>query len=342
MDLYSIPGDTGKFWRLDKFVEYQHEVPSIHYRVLGEYIKRCKLSLDDAVMMCWYMSCTYNEVTCILLNEIFHYKDLSQKNIQSYCEEFWGVWKNSLDFGSSRKYAKSMDWFPVLMCEFIKATHNQPYEWLERIYDKSYDPADAYRRICEKLEEFPYVGRFARDLFMESICYIQDYLNMALEEPSLLDWKRCSNLTSGVLNIVYKDAEANEFDKFNRLPEGITEERLTRYLMKIQKRIHMTYPEQDDSINMFVGKICSFRNLFKASRYGGFHHDRELGVLIAYEKEFPKYSKLWNRVYKLRKSMFPERFLGELHDWEGIRPERKKLWLEKGMTGVEPEIFDKC
>lgn len=340
MDLYNIPGDTGKYWRLDKFVEYQHEVPSIHYRVLGEYVKKCKLSLDDTVMMCWYMSCTYNEVTCILLQEIFNYKALDPESVQSYCEEFWGTWKSSLDFGSSRKYAKSMDWFPTLMCEFIKATHNKPYKWLSRF--KGETPIETYNIICKELERFQYVGRFARDLFMESICYLQDYLGIELEEPSLLDWQRCSNLTSGVLNIVYKDEEANQFDKQGRLPEGITEKQLTGYLEKIQKRIHATYPEQDDSINMFVGKICSFRNLFKASRYGGFHHDRELGVLNTYVEILPQYDKLWKRVFLLRSKMFPERFLGEKNGWNGIRPERKKLWLRKGLTGVEPEIFDKC
>lgn len=340
MDLYNIPGDTGKYWRLDKFVEYQHEVPSIHYRVLGEYIKKCKLNRDDAVMMCWYMSCTYNEVTCILLNETFEYKKLSPRTTEGYCRSFWEKWKPILDFGSSRKYAKSMDWFPTLMCEFIKATHGRPYEWLVKVKGKT--PVETYGLIGKRLEKFQYVGRFARDLFMESICYLQDYLCIELEEPSKLDWARCSNLTSGVLNIVYKDEEANEFDKTDKLPSGVTEEQLTRYLTKIQRRIHETYPEQDDSINMFVGKICSFRNLFKSSRYGGFHHDRELGVLREYEKQLPEYGYLWKRVYKLRKHMFPDRFLGELHGWDGIRPERKKLWLRKGLTGVEKEIFDKC
>ena len=84
-----------------------------------------------------------------------------------------------------------------------------------------------------------------------------------------------------------------------------------------------------------MGKICSFRNLFKASRYGGFHHDRELGVLREYEKTLPQYEDLWDRVFRLRRAMFDERFLGELHNWNGIRKERKKLWLEKGLTGVE-------
>lgn len=340
MDLYNIPGDTGKYWRLDKFVEYQHEVPSIHYRVLGEYILKHNIDKDDAVMMCWYMSCTYNEVTCVLLNKVYDWKNVSKEEIDGYSQSFWAEWKDKLDFGSSRKYAKNMDWFPTLMSEFIKATHKKPYKWLKSL--EQGESLKTYENICKRLEKFEYVGRFARDLFMESIMYLQDFFGIKITEPSRLDWEKCANLTSGVLNIVYKDEEANYFDKMDKLPSNVTTEQLTHYLDKIQKRIHLTYPEQEDDINLFVGKICSFRNLFKASRYGGFHHDRELGVLKTYEKTLPEYQELWKRIYELRKDMFPDRFLGELHGWDGIRTERKKLWLRKGLTGVEKEIFDKC
>ena len=45
-DIYHIPNDDGKYYRLEKFVEYQHEVPSIHYRFLGEYIKKHRFAED--------------------------------------------------------------------------------------------------------------------------------------------------------------------------------------------------------------------------------------------------------------------------------------------------------
>ena len=332
MDLYNIPNDTGGDWRLKKFVEYQHEVPSIHYRVLGEYIKKYVTNKNRAVLMCWYMSCTYNEVTCILLNKLISPKDISPKNCKKYFEDFWETYKDRLNFGSSRKYAKSMDWFPELMYNFFRVTKKQPYKWV-----KSFGSGErGYRSLFKSLESIKYVGRFAAELFMESILYLNDFLNTNFVEPYKLDWKNCSNLTSGLLNIFYLDEEANLFDKTGKLP--CPEEFLTEKIKRVQKEIYSTYPEQrGDGINLFIGKICSFRNLFKSSRYGGFHHDRELEVIKQYEKIFPKYKQLWGRVYKLRKELFDDRFLGELNGWNGIRKERKKLWLSEGKTGVEYE-----
>ena len=335
MDLYHIPGDKGNLWRLDKFVEYQHEVPSIHYRVLGTYIKKYVKSKDYAVMMCWYMSVTYNEITCALLNEILDWKEFTYKDIKQRCEQFWFEYKSILDFGSSRKYAKNMDWFPELIEQFVRLTKKHPYTWL--MLHNNIKPENTYNSICEDLKNLKFTGRFAVDLFMESIMYLKNFFGISIQESTHLDWNNCANLTSGVLNIVYKDEEANLYDKYKKLPKGITEEYLSCMLDLIQKRIAEIYPEQNNDVNMFVGKICSFRNLFKATRYGGFHHDRELGVIHKYEKILPEYQYLWDRFYRIRKYLFSEKFLGELNGWAGIRKERKKLWFTKGLTGVEDE-----
>lgn len=325
MDLYHIPGDTGKNWRLNKFVEYQHEVPSIHYRILGEYTKKYIQDKDTAVMMCWYMSCTYNEVTCVLLENLL-------SNSKMSIEDFWKKYKPVLDFGSSRKYAKNMDWFPELITQFKSKTKNKPYKWLKHFPSGE----QGYKSMFKSLQKMTYVGRFAAELFMESVLYLNDYFGTNYVEPSKLDWKNCSNLTSGLLNIFYMDEEANLYDKTKKLP--VSEDYLTEKLKTVQSAIYCAYPEQrNDGINLFVGKICSFRNLFKNSRYGGFHHDRELGVLREYEKVLPEYCMLWEKIFNLRLEMFDPRFLGELGGWDGVRKERKKLFLTTGRTGVEHE-----
>ena len=324
---HKIPNDTGHPWRLEKFVEYQHEVPSIHYRTLGEYVKTHTLSVDDAVVLCWYCSMTYNEVTSIILHKMIDWRSLQPQELS----EFWEKYKPVLNFGSSRKYAKNMDWFVPLMKSFMKRVKRKPYFWL-RSFEKD-DAEETYRALEKELRGIQYCGRFATDIFMECILYLADYLDFNIAEPLRCDWKNMSNLTSGLLNIFYRDEEADLFDKKGEL--RVSQDWLQEKLLEVQACIKKTYPEQDCEIPMFIGKICSFRNLFKNARYGGFHHDRQLGVLKEYEKTMPEQSQTLAEIYALRRAMFHERFLGELGGWDGIRKERKKLWLTQGLTGVE-------
>ena len=317
-DLYNIPNDDGKTYRLKKFVEYQHEVPSIHYRFLGEWIKKRGISRKGTLDLCWLMSVTYNELTCMLL---FHLLAVETPS------EIWAKYKQKLNFGSARKYAKNNDLFVELMKSW-----NEWDGWTENLVGR--DPEKTYLNICSSVLKIRNVGRFAADLFMEMLVYLSDYIGIEVKEPLTIDWKNCANLTSGIYNIFYEDERANKFDRTKKIT---TEEKcyLSAKLIEIQREIQKTYPEQDSEIPMFIGKICSFRNLFKNARYGGFHHDRQLGVLRQYEKDFPGFRGLWGECYELRKEIFPHKFLGELNGWDGIRKEREKLWLTTGKTGVE-------
>lgn len=324
-DIYHIPNDNGKDYRLKKFVEYQHEVPSIHYRFLGEYIKRHGFTKDEALDMCFLMTITYNELTCILLFEML--KSMTP-------EEIWDKYKADLSFGSARKYAKNNDQFAELIEGWRSLTHNMPSEWLFSQILPSEE--QTCKKIQAAIQNVPNVGRFASDLFIEMIVYLRDYLGIKVKEPAEIDWKNCANLTSGIFNIFYEDEKANEFDRTKKVTP-LEIRYLSSKLRIIQKAIQEEYPEQDSEISMFIGKICSFRNLFKNARYGGFHHDRQLGVLREYEKKFTKYHVIWEECYRIREAIFPDRFLGEKHGWDGIRKERKRLWLTTGKTGVEYE-----
>lgn len=326
-DLYHIPNDNQKDFRLKKFIEYQHEVPSIHYRFMGEYIKNNNFDLNRTVNMCWLMSVTYNEITCIILDKMLYEEEKTP-------EEIWGKYKKYLNFGSARKYTKNNDKFIDLMKQWNKATNFEPYLWLKQF--ECEDSKITCLKLEQALKQFSYVGRFASDLFVESVVYLKDYLGINIKQPSRLDWEHCANLTSGIFNIFYEDEKANKYDKTRNLTEQ-DKKYLTKALLIIQKEIHKQYPEQDYDITMFIGKICSFRNLFKNARYGGFHHDRQLGVIKQYEKDLPQYENIYKEFYELRKKMFDQRFLGELNGWNGIRKERKKIWLTTGKTGVEKE-----
>ena len=273
--------------------------------------------------MCFDMLVTYNELTCVLLREL---------KTKYQPEELWGRYKSRLIFGSARKYAKNNDQFVQLERDWKELTGRDPEEWLRR--NTSGTGEENAKSIGRSLRSLKNVGRFAADLFIETVCALSDFFGVTVKVPFELDWKNCANLTSGIYNIFYEDERANEFDK-KRTVSRLEEMYLSKKLLEIQEEIKRKYPEQNCDVSMFVGKICSFRNLFKGARYGGFHHDRELGWLREYEKEFPELGGAWGTCYEIRRELFDERFLGEVGGWDGIRKERKKLWLTTGMTGVE-------
>lgn len=335
-DLYNIPGDTGYPWRLKKFVEYQHKVPPIHPLTLDEYFNRHEEELtdDDYIWICWILSLSYNEITTL-----FIWRHLKDKfgNLgdvpNEYYDEFWNENRDTMPWGTARKYVKANNQFSQLMIDFRMLTDNKPHQWLIDVSTSS-DPEENYRIIEKKLRNVNNCGRFSVDLFFEELIFVNNKKNCYnIQESNEFDWKHCANLTSGLFNIMYADTKAQDYDKRKRI-DNKDKEILTNMLLEVQKTIKETYPEQDSRIPVVVGKICSFRNLFKSARYAGFHHDRQLGIIYKYKENYPD-NPLWDECFEIRKSRFSENLLGEVGGWTGIRKERKKSFLTKGFTGAE-------
>ena len=326
IDLYNIPNDNHNDFRLKKFVEYQHEVPSIHYRFLGQFIKMFNLSKDDVIWLAWLLSVTYNEITCVFL-----YSIIKDKMNFDY-ENLWKNHKKDLIFGSAKMWNKRKDLFPSLMDDFNKITNGQYFTWFNNFI--GINAQENYLKIHNSITKIKNSSRLSADFFLELIVHLQDYLGINIKCPLILDWKNCANLTSGIYNIFYEDKKANDFDKYGKIEN---EKFLYQGLLTIQQQIQKTYPQQNSEIPQFIGKICSFRNLFKNARYAGFHHDRQLEWILTYKKQYPQFNNLWNVCFDIRKQIFDKRFLGELNGWNGIRKERKKLWLKYGLTGAEKQ-----
>lgn len=320
-----IPGDTGHPYRLNKFVEYQHLAPVIDPLVMCRYAY--KLDPDDCVRLAFYHSVAYCGVTAIwLLNNFVPGTNATK---------FWNEHKPFLIFGSARKHAKNMDYFPALMDKFVDEAAHSPFKWLKKLCI-SYSPIVNYDLIRRELNTWTYMGRFSIEIFLEAIIAMSKeglLPGIDVEFGGNYDWVNGANTTSGLLNIFYADKSAEAYDKGEFKPSVVDMEYfLDAVLVAVKKK----YPDQKQDAISVVGKICSFRNLFKGQRYGGFHHDRQLGDLRHYEEVYPDDWDIWDKIYKIRAEVFPEHMLGEKCGWDGIRPERKKLWIQKGLTGVEP------
>ena len=333
MDLYNIPHDNGVDFRLNKFVEYQHKVPPIGPTTYMAYAKSNKLTPNDCIVLAWYFSMTYCEITSIfMLNTLF--SGITKHEAKNY-------WKNNkpyLQFVSARRYVKNMDWFIPLLGKFTVATKGYPFEWLSRI-SQANTPEDSYNQVYRELVSWKYMGRFSVELFTDAIVRMsrEGMLKGLSFIGTGFEWKRGSNITSGMLNMFYMDKEADTYDKTTMLSSKSIEA-LNQNIKIVQREVKKAYPEQDTSISVITPKMCSWRNLFKGSRYGGYHHDRQLEQLIGYEKSYYNDENalyLFQELYELRKTIFDPVLLGELGGWTGIRKERKKLWITEGVTGVE-------
>lgn len=321
-----IPNDTGYPYRLLKYVEYHMSVPPIEPATILAYCLKNKVDQESCLWLAWYNSMCYCSPTALFL----------YNNVREDYKKFWETEKDKLLFVSARRYVKNMDWFIPLMDQFISKIqeHGSCYNWIEDLC--KYNSEQNYREVYQELIKWQYMGRFSVELFTDMLVqmYEKNLIDIPLtSENCKFDFRDGSNVTSGLLNMFYRDEEADEYDKTHSVSKELEIE-LWGMLKEVQSAIKYYHPEQNVGISVITPKICSWRNLFKGKRYGGYHHDRQLEQIIHYQTVYPN-NPLWNELYDLRKREFKECLLGEIGGWKGIRKERTKLWIEKGLTGVE-------
>lgn len=325
MDLYNIPGDNGKLWRIDKLIEYKQIADYADIPVLAEYSKYLK-NEDEAILVAWFFSLTYSEPSTFWLLDNFDYFDIDKSGLT----DFWKTYKENLPFCSSRQYCKNMDWFVPLMGKFMATTKRHPYRWFNSLYNIQDTPEKKYEKIFSTINSWKYMGRFSSELFMlaiEAISENMDIPKIYANSPPF-SWKKGSNVTSGMLNLLYLDEEANAFDKSGKFDKD-----LEPILNKGVKTLYKRCAQKDLKIKDYttiIPRICSFRNLFKGNRYVGFHQDRQLEGIISISKLKGTNLNSIDLLYDIRKQLYPKYLLGELNNWSGTRKERKKLFLNTG------------
>ena len=333
----NIPNDLGGDWRIDKFVDYQHFVPPIYQSTLTQYAINNNLTDRDCTLLSWYMSVTYSEISAIWMHKVLPIEELK------FAPEWFEKNNEKMIFGSSKKYNRYKGRFEFLMKQFLDKYGEQPEQTLYKVIGEGtekerYDRALAFNLGIKEC------GRFSGELFNECCLFLSEagYMKASMSSPNSIDWNNGANLTSCMFNLVRRDDLADEFDKLGKLTEEMKQyiPLFNSELIRIRDKIWAKYPERQVDIPLFTPKLCSFRNLFKCTRYGGFHHDRQLEHIRQYQQWYPERKDIWDGIYEIREQCFVPVLLGELNGWTGIRKERKRLWVETGMTGIEPESIE--
>lgn len=315
----NIPNDSGGNWRKNQLIKYIGSFPDEIGPIMRCYFKRHQMNKDDQVWWVLLYSACYCMGTATVLFESLNYKTLTKKDLQ----KFWKDNKHRLIFQSDRRYIKNMDQFNTIVEEFIHRSHRKPWKYMRQFITD--DPCKTYENLYEEVSSWRYYGRFGTILFLYNL---NKLLGVELDYDTY-DWKSGKTTTAALFNAVYQDERANEFEKKATLSN--TELNfLNQFLHKIIDKLKTKYPEKNWTLMGVTSDLCSYRKLFKQTRYLGYYVDRQQEELIWLQEFWPELESMWSWFWKARKNLLPKEFLGEVQGYTGIQKPLFKSWVERG------------
>lgn len=315
----NIPGDFGSPWRYQKLIEYISKFPDEIGPVIREYLNKRGANNSDKVWWVLLYSTCYCATSACVMYEKLNYRVLDKKSLKN----FWADNKSKLIFQSDRRYIKNMNQFVPIINEFMKKSKRNPWKYISQFVKDT--PESTYNALYKEVGSWKYYGRFSIILFMYNLNKI---LGIPMKSEKY-DWKNGSTTTSAIFNARYMDDKAELFENNGKLSnEDIN--LLDKSLIKIMNVLNKKYPDKNWTIMGVTSDLCSYRKMFKRTRYLGFYVDRQQEELSEIEKDYPELKSMFKELWNYRKAFIPHEFLGEMNGWDGIQKHRMNAWTEKG------------
>lgn len=290
--------------RLSEFCRYHIEGDcDCDVVLLRQYAKDNHLNTEQIWKLCYFFAITYNVPSAIVLFENRH-KDLVNL-------------RDTIIFQSDRKWVKFEDRFERLI-DFYRRRMPTFEEFFKRNNKNGkLSLNSAFYDICK---HWYYFKRFSTFLFLDTLISITQ---IKVEQDLKLTWQLGVTVTSGMLNLLGLDKQADKFDSSGLLAveTSILDTALRELQIEIIKR------GGDPTISNVEGTLCGYRKHFKQSRYNGYYLDRMLEEIQKIKLNHPDVA---NKVLKLRSQCYPPAVLGECGGWKGIRKNLKKHYFITG------------
>ena len=331
MDLYHIPGDTGKPWRFNKMVEYIGNFPDEIGPVMNHYLKSARATDDEKIWWVFLYSTCYCMGTAIVMSRQLDYRSVDEREL----EQYWIATKPKLIFQSDRRYIKYMNQFTHMVNEFLTRSDRHLSDYIMK-FVKLGDPKVTYSQLYREISSWRYYGRFGTILFIFNLCKVFPQVEI---ESSEYNWKSGSTTTSAIFNARYEDEKAANFDakRLNLTPDDI--QMLDASLQLISSALKAYNPHKKWNDIYVTSDLCSFRKLFKGVRYQGYYVDRQMEEIQQLQTNFPKLMEIWEVIWNARKEFIDPRYLGEINGWTTIRKNRMRWFLEHGYVGADPQLL---
>ena len=324
-----IPHDTGKPWRFNQAINYIGNFPDEIGSIINSWLDHSHASNDQKLWWIFLYSTCYCMGSAMILSTLLDYRN-SDLN---YLKAFWKVHKPKLIFQSDRRYIKNCDQFVEIVYNFVNLTQGRPYEYIMQFVTD--DPEQTYSNLYNEVNRWKYYKRFGTILFIFNLCKIFPHIQV---ESKTYDWKSGATTTSAIFNLLYQDDLADRFDaeKLSLTVDDIT--MLNFYLQIITAALQKKFPQKHWNLIYVSSDLCSFRKLFKGTRYLGYYVDRQQEEIQVLQNNYPEFYEIWNFVWNARSKFIDHIFLGELHNWNGIRKKRMKLFKDYGYIGADPDF----
>ena len=279
--------------------------------LLKAYADKHRMTMQERFDLAYFYSVTYCIPSAIIM--------LGERQQIIQNPEQWAAEnKDRLIFQSDRRYARLNGCFQKILADYSRNIRADQY------IDKTVTGKTiSIKKAIGISTHWYFFGRFGAFLFIETLCLLMGY--SAVNTP--IQWDEGDTATSGLMNIFCLDKSADYFDKHDKLPPNLTQERLDVLYGKLVHAIRQAGGETN--VTEVETSLCAYRKFYKGSRYNGYYLDRQLEELKHYEKQ-PGVGIIVKDLYSLRRQLFNHKYLGEVHGWDGVRKECKTLYKRTG------------
>ena len=307
MDLYRIPGDTGSPWRQKQFLslfKQDYIDGATDYCLLIPFAEDFGLDKNQRLWLAYLYGLSYSCTTAIRV--FCEFPDFSSIRLPAL-KAYWDEYKSTLWFNPDRRYIQNNNQFIEAIKSFRKTMGSQPYSTYKELIDSPQPFKNLYSAIKKGWKFFGPMGAY---LFLDAIYGLMpdEYV-----DPVHLDWSQGGKtVVQGMAHFAYDD-ELIETSKYPL-------ETYNKLVDKIQQKT--SCPKV-----IIESTLCAFRKLFKQTRYIGYYADRMLEEVYTVEKYTPTGVDFWN--YRAR--TIPSQLRGETLGWKGIRKNKLKDWVCRGV-----------
>lgn len=301
--------------RVGEFVRYHNGFDGeCNGVLLSAWADRRGLSSEDRFDLAYMYSVVYNVPSAIYLFD-------NRAGILEDVDGWVSANKDRLLFQSDRRWMRIGDRLNRCLEQF-RSNLTGGGEFLQlTVQDGIIDASEAIRIALG----WYYFSRFGAYLFAETLAHT---LGVEQANNPKFDWENGDTATSGALNLMGMPSEADEFDAGKGIPKNVSLAQLDAFLATIADAVESA--GGDSSVSCLETSLCAYRKFVKGSRYNGYYIDRQLGELVSYPEINPNASTYINELYELRAEIFPSGYLGEMHNWLGVRRKMKKYFQRYG------------